>query len=100
MAAPLLEAAPAITDQLIGRIGALDDAGFLGRLPALRDAFEALSPAARQRFLNALEPTLDGALDLRLDYPAALLGRWADADHAGRQAALDFDAEAFGWGQA
>jgi hypothetical protein len=98
MAAPLLEAAPAISDQLIARISALDDTGFLGRLPALRDAFEVLSPAARQRFLNALEPL--GNVDLRLDYPAALLGRWVTADHAGFQAALNLDGEALGWGQA
>ena len=51
-----------------------------------------LSPAARQRFLGALEPTLSARFDPRLDYPAALLGQWADADHAGRSAALALDA--------
>jgi hypothetical protein len=99
VAAPLLEAAPAVTDQLLERIDALDDAGFLGRLPALRDAFDVLSPAARQRFLSALKPLLGSDTDPRLDYPARLLGRWADADLAGHQAALAFDPEAFGWGQ-
>jgi hypothetical protein len=91
MAAPLLEAAPSITEPLIARIGALDDAAFLQRLPALREAFDVLSPAARQRFLHALRPSLATSFDTRLDHPAAVLGRWADADHYGRQAVLTHD---------
>ena len=42
--------------------------------------FEVLSPAARQRFLQALEPSLGGSLDLRLDHPAEFLARWAEAE--------------------
>jgi hypothetical protein len=86
MAAPLLEAAPDITRRLIQRVGALDDPAFLRRLPALREGFDVLSPAARQRFLQALRPTLADSLDLRLDHPATLLARWADADAHGRVA--------------
>jgi hypothetical protein len=91
MAAPLLEAAPDITGRLIERIAALDDTAFLGRLPALRDAFDVLSPAARQRFLSALEPTLTGALDLRLDHDSKHLARWLEADQAGRAAIRALD---------
>jgi hypothetical protein len=86
MAAPLLEAAPEVTEPLIERIGALDDAQFLQRLPALREGFDVLSPAARQRFLQALRPSLADSFDLRLDHPPALLARWADADQYGRDA--------------
>jgi hypothetical protein len=86
MAAPLLEAAPAVTERLMERIGVLADAVFLERLPALREGFDVLSPAARQRFLAALRPTLNGGFDPRLDQPAALLARWAEADLVGRAA--------------
>jgi hypothetical protein len=99
MAAPLLEAAPETTDHLIARIAALNDAEFLGRLPALREAFDVLSPAARQRFLDALRASI-GEIDLRLDFPPSLLGRWADADQAGRQAATALDEDALIWGLA
>jgi hypothetical protein len=97
-AAPLLEAAPAVTEGLIARILTLDDAGFLRRLPALREAFDVLSPAARQRFLAAVHGSV-----AKFDPPqahAAMLdaARWADADQAGRQAASDLDAEALSWG--
>ena len=94
MAAPLLEAAPVVTERLFARIEALDDAGFLARLPALREAFDVLSPAARQRFLDGLrvgEP-------LALEYPATMLGRWGAGDRAGWEAAAAVDAEALGWG--
>jgi uncharacterized protein DUF5682 len=86
MAAPLLEAAPEITEHLIDRIGALRDEDFLRRLPALREGFDVLSPAARQRFFHALRPTLAAGFDPRLDQPADVLARWAAADLAGRQA--------------
>jgi len=86
MAAPLLEASPGITTDLIERVGALDNASFLQRLPALREGFEVLSPAARQRFLEALRPTLSDSFEPRLDHPAELLARWADADAHGRAA--------------
>jgi Family of unknown function (DUF5682) len=54
MAAPLLEASPAVSSGLLDRVAALDDEAFLRRLPALREGFDVLSPAARQCFLGAL----------------------------------------------
>ncbi|HYW88143.1 MAG TPA: DUF5682 family protein, partial [Chloroflexota bacterium] len=88
-----------VTQHLIARISALDDAGFLGRLPALREAFDVLSPAARQRFLDSLRASV-GEVDLRLDYAPNLLGRWADADHAGRLAAAALDEDVLIWDRA
>lgn len=88
VAAPLLEAAPTITDRLIQRVAALADDGFLRRLPALREGFDALSPAARQRFLNALRPSLSPDFDVRLDQPADALAKWAAADAHGRETLL------------
>jgi hypothetical protein len=88
MAAPLLEAAPSLTEPLIQRVATLPDDAFLKRLPALREGFEVLSPAARQRFLDALRPSLSPRFDLRLDQSAALLTRWAEADAAARTEVL------------
>jgi hypothetical protein len=99
MAGPLLEAAPAVTDRLIERVAALDDTAFLHRLPALREGFEVLSPAARQRFLQALAPSVGGSLDLRLDHPAELLARWAEADQRGRHAVESIAPDVLAWGE-
>jgi uncharacterized protein DUF5682 len=88
IAAPLLEAAPSSLHPLIRRVVGLDDPDFLQRLPALREAFEILSPAARQRFLDALRPALSADFDLRVDAPVAALARWAEADQHGRSAVL------------
>ena len=88
MAAPLLEAAPSLTDRLIERVSALADDAFLQRLPALREGFEVLSPAARERFLHALRPQLSAAFDVRLEHAPEALARWAAADLQARQAVL------------
>jgi hypothetical protein len=88
MAAPLLEAAPSITEQLIRRVATLDDNDFLGRLPALREAFEVLSPAARTRFMEALRPTLSDDFDPRLGESPETLSRWAAADLRAREELL------------
>jgi len=88
MAAPLLAAAPAVTEPLIARIGGLSDRVFLRRLPALREGFEVLSPAARERFLSALGPSLSPSFDPRLEHPAGDLARWAEADLHAREAVL------------
>jgi hypothetical protein len=53
-----------------------------------------LSPAARQRFLDAVR---EGDR-VALDYPPALLGRWAAGDRAGWEAAAALDVEALNWG--
>jgi hypothetical protein len=86
VAAPMLEASATITGPIVERVDRLDDAGFLLRLPALRDAFEVLSPSARERFLSTIRSVHTTELDLRLDHPAPLLARWADADRAGAAA--------------
>jgi hypothetical protein len=99
MAGPLLEAAPAVIDRLIERVAALDDTAFLRRLPALREGFDVLSPAARQRFLHALAPSIGGSLDLRLDHPAELLARWAEADQRGRRAVESLTPDVLAWGE-
>jgi hypothetical protein len=83
----LLEASADITGRLVRRVDELGDEAFLLRLPALREAFEVLSPAARDRFLATVRSAHAGELDLRLDHPAPVLGRWADADRAGQAAA-------------
>ena len=98
VASSLLEASPQTTDTLIARITSLDTAAFLRRLPALRDGFEVLSPAARRRFLNAIRDRLGAeALDLRLDYASGLLAAFAEADVFGRAAVDRLDQEVLEW---
>jgi hypothetical protein len=87
VATPLLEASAEITGPLVARVDELGDEAFLLRLPALREAFEVLSPAARERFLGTIRSVHDREVDLRLDHAPELLGRWADADRAGAAAA-------------
>jgi hypothetical protein len=82
-----MEASAEITGRLVARVDELDDEGFLLRLPALREAFEVLSPAARERLLGTIRSVHDRELDLRLDHAPDLLARWADADRAGTAAA-------------
>ncbi|MGV9940484.1 vWA domain-containing protein [Streptomyces sp. NPDC003401] len=86
-AGPLLEAAAPALEPLLDRVSELPDRQFLDRLPALRGGFDALSPAARDRLLAAVEERLGvshvadtGGVD-----PAALAA-WARADLAGREA--------------
>ncbi|MFI6538220.1 DUF5682 family protein [Nonomuraea sp. NPDC050547] len=87
VAGAMLEASTELLAPLAERVEAWDDAGFLARLPALRDGFEALSPASRQRLLDSLG--LDA--DLTLHAPAGELAAWAAADEAGRLAVLELD---------
>jgi hypothetical protein len=92
VSAPLLEAQPDALDGLCARVEALSDAEFLARASALREAFDVLSPAARQRLLSALsqrlgarDPTGRG-LDVFVDEDAGVLARYAKADLAGKEA--------------
>uniref|UniRef100_UPI0027958C82 DUF5682 family protein n=1 Tax=Nocardiopsis sp. CC223A TaxID=3044051 RepID=UPI0027958C82 len=85
VAAPVLEADPALLDTLTERVEGWDDAGFLGRLPALREGFDALSTAARGRFLDAVTERL-GEVDTDLTVPAALATALTDADSIARTA--------------
>jgi hypothetical protein len=88
VAAPVLEGAATLLTALSDRVEALDDAGFIARLPALRDGFDLLSTAARQRFLAAVFEAkgLDGRVDLSLEATADWIAAWADADAAGLEA--------------
>jgi hypothetical protein len=56
-----------------------DEAVFLDRLPSLRGGFDALSPAARDRFLGTLLERY-GDLQLELTDDPVVLGRQAAAD--------------------
>jgi hypothetical protein len=88
VAAPFLESAAPALDELAARLHALDDDPFLRRLPALREAFDVLSPASRRRLLLVVGDRwqIDPDLDLQLEHDPRLLARWADADLRGRQA--------------
>ncbi len=84
VAAPLFEASPAFVGGLLDRVEALDDDAFLSRLPALRDGFDALSPAARGRLLDVLAERLGGdAPETELEDPPELLALYAAADRGG-----------------
>ena len=97
LAAPLLEVSADLLDPLANQVEQVPDAAFLERLPALRDGFEVLSTAARQRFLGAVSDRL-GLQDaaelnrhLTVEHSPAVLARLAAADAAGRAAALAHD---------
>ncbi|MFD3686665.1 DUF5682 family protein [Nocardiopsis sp. NPDC058631] len=85
VAAPVVEADPGVLDALTGQVEAWPDDGFLTRLPALREGFEALSTAARARFLDAVTERI-GEVDARLEVPPELALSLARADTAAREA--------------
>jgi hypothetical protein len=86
VAAPLFEADPGFTRGLLDRVDALGHGAFVRRLPALREGFEVLSPAARQRLLDALGERFDlGEVDLELEDDPAHLARFARADEHARR---------------
>ncbi|MEO5873581.1 MAG: DUF5682 family protein, partial [Streptosporangiaceae bacterium] len=87
VAAPLLESSGSLLEPLIEQIETWPDTDFLGRLPALREGFEALSTAARQRFLDALTDRLDDPVELTTPASPSVLATWAAADLAGAAAA-------------
>ncbi|RAY16596.1 hypothetical protein DPM19_05840 [Actinomadura craniellae] len=95
VAGPLLESAPDLLDPLASVVEDRPDAEFLRRLPALREGFDALAPAARGRFLVAVRERhrLDpGAPDpFELDTDPAVLAAQAAADLAGRAAVRALD---------
>ncbi|GHB15375.1 hypothetical protein GCM10010377_00710 [Streptomyces viridiviolaceus] len=82
-AGPLIESVPSALDPLLERVETMDDRSFLDRLPALRGGFRALTPAGRGRLLAAVTDRLGDRPGLRLTAPAALVGRWAEADDEG-----------------
>ncbi len=83
---PRLEADAGLLEPLLERVEELADRDFLERAPALREGFDALSPAARHRLLDELAGRygLDRGerrlLDQPLDLPAAMLATLAEAD--------------------
>jgi hypothetical protein len=92
VAGPLFESAPVFLEALIGRIATLDDTDYLARATALRDGFDVLSPASRQRLLRELADRLGsvdprgGGLDVDTDVPPEVLAVAAEADRVGRLA--------------
>ena len=92
VAEPLLQAGGATLEGLLDRVESLPDADFLGRLPALRGGFQAVSPAARDRLLAVVTARLgeDQGHDIVDGDPAMLLLRLL-ADRAGRAALADLD---------
>lgn len=93
LATSILEAEPELLTPLVRRVDALDDRAFLARLPALRDGFEALSPAARTRLLAVVaeltgeDPLLQrGLVDAPLAAAPVLLGKLAEIDLLGFEA--------------
>jgi Mg-chelatase subunit ChlD len=82
VAAPQFEAHPGLLGPLLARVSILDDQGFLGRLPALREGFDVLSPAGRERMFEVIREQTgsddDGGLELDAD--PALLAAFAAAD--------------------
>ncbi|MER5975381.1 DUF5682 family protein [Streptomyces sp. NPDC001857] len=87
VAGPLLEAAVPALEPLLDRISELTDREFLDRLPALRGGFDALSPAARDRLLTAVEERLGGTrvTDTEGVDPIALAA-WTRSDLTAREA--------------
>ncbi|MFJ8942475.1 DUF5682 family protein [Streptomyces sp. NPDC102395] len=87
VAGPLLEAAAPALEPLLDRISELKDREFLDRLPALRGGFDALSPAARDRLLTAVEERLGGTrvTDTEGVDPIALAA-WTRSDLTAREA--------------
>jgi hypothetical protein len=83
VSAALFEADPDWAAGLIARVEAQPDEEFLRKLPALREGFDILSPAARRRLLDALSDRLADARDLVLEDDPASLALWAQADRAG-----------------
>ncbi|MFJ8109284.1 DUF5682 family protein [Streptomyces sp. NPDC096132] len=86
-AGPLLEAAGDALEPLLDRVSELPDRAFLDRLPALRGGFDALSPAARDRLLSAVEERLGATRVADTDgVDPAALAAWTQADLAARAA--------------
>lgn len=86
VAAPLFEADGDWAAGLIERIEALSDDDFLERLPALREGFSVLSPAARERLLEALESRLPDVRELELEVAPEQLALFVEADREGAAA--------------
>ncbi|MFE2871465.1 DUF5682 family protein [Embleya sp. NPDC059259] len=83
-AGPLLQTGGPVLAALLDRVDTLADRPFLDRLPALRGGFDTLSPAARDRVLDAVADHLGDRVDTDAD-PIAL-AHWTSADLTAHQA--------------
>ncbi|MFC7330488.1 DUF5682 family protein [Marinactinospora rubrisoli] len=86
VASPVIEGDPGVLDLLAARVEHWPDPGFLTRLPALRDGFETLSTAARDRFLAAVADRLGTIDEVDTDVTPEQRAAWAAADVAARAA--------------
>lgn len=103
VAGPQIEASPALLGPFADRLESIDDQAFLRRLASLRDGFETLSPAARERLLETIaerigDPAAARAGELAL--APELLALFATADAEGRRALGRLDAELLALGDA
>nr|WP_026217948.1 DUF5682 family protein [Embleya scabrispora] len=83
-AGPLLQTGGPVLAALLNRVDTLADRPFLDRLPALRGGFDTLSPAARDRVLDAVADHLGDRVDTDAD--PIDLARWTTADLTAREA--------------
>ncbi|MFI6584935.1 DUF5682 family protein [Embleya sp. NPDC050493] len=83
-AGPLLQTGGPVLTALLTRVDTLADRPFLDRLPALRGGFDTLSPAARDRVLDAVADHLGDRVDTDAD--PIDLARWTTADLTAREA--------------
>ncbi|MET7301964.1 DUF5682 family protein [Embleya sp. NPDC005575] len=83
-AGPLLQIGGPVLAALLNRVDTLADRPFLDRLPALRGGFDTLSPAARDRVLDAVADHLGDRVDTDAD--PIDLARWTTADLTAREA--------------
>ncbi|GLZ80849.1 hypothetical protein Afil01_56560 [Actinorhabdospora filicis] len=88
VAGDLWDADPDLWEPLARRLESWPERDFWPRLPALREGFDALSTAARERLFRTVSGRYgdDTALG-RLEVAPELLAAWAAADEAGRIAA-------------
>ncbi len=86
-AALLFAGHPAVLDALVERVSGLPDEAFVERLPALRQGFDVLSPAERERLLEVVAARFGaGPLSLDLDLSPEALAAHAAADLEARAA--------------
>ncbi|MYW02544.1 DUF5682 family protein, partial [Streptomyces sp. SID3343] len=83
-AGPLLQTGGPVLQPLLDRVDTLPDRAFMDRLPALRGGFDTLSPAARDRVLDALADHLGDHVHTNVD--PVELAIWTAADLAGKAA--------------
>ncbi|BFU45468.1 DUF5682 family protein [Krasilnikovia sp. MM14-A1004] len=94
VAGALAQSGGEVLDPLLDTVERLTDDEFVGRLPALRGGFDALSPADRDRLLRTVGER-HGAVDDRLPADAETVAAWLSADRAGLAAVRALGLDAF-----